>query len=166
MIMKLELFQNDDEFEAYLSVINLSMVGFFDENIVSDDFRKEIEKSFEYTKTLDDTYSITYAPWVLYALRNDKDEIVGSIAFGRDNHVFESAQFEYIAIKRESQKQGLGRILLQLALEEVKKHSDHKRAIISTNKDASSFYEKCGFSLAGILTFEEKYRRFLFSKAF
>lgn len=45
-------------------------------------------------------------------MKNDKNEIIGAISVGRENHIFKTAQLEYIAIRKDHQKQGLGKILI------------------------------------------------------
>lgn len=162
--MRLELFTNENELEEYLRVATFSVIA---DNaiipIVHKKFRGEITTALNYTKSLRKNFNIGYGPWILYALRNDKNEIVGTICVARDNHTFKTAQLEYIAIRKDHQKQGLGRLLIEKTLEEIKNHSDFKGVILSTNKGGAGFYEKCGMVLAGTFI-NNKTKRYLFTK--
>ena len=81
--MKLERFTNPYELEDYLKVMILSMYdGKRKHKPITRFFRQEITRAFEHTAKLDDNYEINKGNWVLYALRNDYNEIVGTIAAG------------------------------------------------------------------------------------
>ena len=85
--MKLERFTNPYELEDYLKVMILSMYdGKRKHKPITRFFRQEITRAFEHTAKLDDNYEINKGNWVLYALRNDYNEIVGTIAAGEDYH--------------------------------------------------------------------------------
>ena len=74
--MKLERFTNPYELEDYLKVMILSMYdGKRKHKPITRFFRQEITRAFEHTAKLDDNYEINKGNWVLYALRNDYNEI-------------------------------------------------------------------------------------------
>ncbi|MDR1694100.1 MAG: GNAT family N-acetyltransferase [Lactobacillaceae bacterium] len=162
--MKFELFTGQEEFEDYLCVAALSVISDNEEVHITKKFREEISLAFKYTQSLRKNYRLKYAPWVLYALRDDQGDIVGSIALGRENHLFKAGQLEYVAIRRDQQKKGLGKFLICSAINEVKQHSDYRHITLTTDKNGVAFYEKCGLTLAGILKFGKRNRYFLTKK--
>ena len=106
--MKLERFTNPYELEDYLKVMILSMYdGKRKHKPITRFFRQEITRAFEHTAKLDDNYEINKGNWVLYALRNDYNEIVGTIAAGEDYHFGGCVQLEYVAIREDCQQRGL-----------------------------------------------------------
>lgn len=159
--MKLELFINENELEDYLKVATFSVIP--DEAkipVIYKKFREEITLALNYTKSLRKNFKISYGPWILYALKNDNNEIIGVVSVGRENHIFKTAQLEYIAIRKDLQKQGLGKVLIDETIKKIKEHSDYKRVTLTTNKKGAEFYEKCGMTLAGVLKFGKENRYF------
>ena len=150
--MKLERFTNPYELEDYLKVMILSMYdGKRKHKPITRFFRQEITRAFEHTAKLDDNYEINKGNWVLYALRNDYNEIVGTIAAGEDYHFGGCVQLEYVAIREDCQQRGLGKLMIKAVHEEVARHTRFKNSILSTIHEGG-FYEKAGMNLAGTLT--------------
>lgn len=112
---------------------------------------RKLHGLFEHTAKLDDNYEINKGNWVLYALRNDYNEIVGTIAAGEDYHFGGCVQLEYVAIREDCQQRGLGKLMIKAVHEEVARHTRFKNSILSTIHEGG-FYEKAGMNLAGTLT--------------
>lgn len=159
--MHLELFTNADEFEEYLRVATLSVIFDYEDIYVTKKFREEMATAFKYTQSLPQDFRLKYSPWVLYALRDERNEIVGTIAVGTEHHLAQAGQLEYVAIRRDRQKKGYGKILVKAAIDEITVHSKYKQVVLSTNKKNVGFYEKCGLVFVGKLKFNKTYRYFL-----
>lgn len=161
LIMKLELFTNSLELEEYLRVATLSVIFDSEEVHISKKFREEITTALKYTQSLPKNFQFKYSPWVLYAFRNEQNEIVGTVVVGQESHMDKAGQLEYVAIRRDQQRKGYGKCLIKTIIDEIKLHSKYKCVTLSTNKKNVGFYEKCGLTLAGKLKFNKTYRYFL-----
>ena len=152
---------NSLELEEYLRVATLSVIFDSEEVHISKKFREEITTALKYTQSLPQNFQFKYSPWVLYAFRNEQNEIVGTVVVGQESHIDKAGQLEYVAIRRDQQRKGYGKCLIKTIIDEIKLHSKYKCVTLSTNKKNVGFYEKCGLTLAGKLKFNKTYRYFL-----
>ncbi|MDR1025876.1 MAG: GNAT family N-acetyltransferase [Lactobacillus sp.] len=162
--MKLELFTNQNELEEYLKVAVLSMPSVAAQNIIPDSFRKEICEGLKFTQSLSSDFRADVGPWILYALRNDANEIIGALMFSKDRHIKSAAQLEYLGIREDQQKKGYGTLIIKEIIKEVKKHSDYKFATFSTSPRMTEYYEKLGFKCAGTAEFPHSTRCFFYKE--
>ncbi len=92
--------------------------------------------------------------YMILVAQEESGKICGYVSLNKFN--FKSAYTGVadlsIYIEKDNRGQGIGEILLKQVIEEAKKEGFYKLVInvISKNKKALHFYEKIGFSLAGI----------------
>ena len=92
--------------------------------------------------------------YMILVAEEDSGKVCGYVSLNKFN--FKSAYTGVadlsIYIEKSNRGQGTGEILLKYVIEEAKKEGFYKLVInvISKNKKALHFYEKIGFSLAGI----------------
>ena len=127
---------------------------------VTNRLRAEIQAGLAYTKSLSEAYDLVAGPWVLYALYNDQNEIVGTFTLTEDRHSSQFALVEFVAIREDYQKQGLGRYLMEQARSEVAKHSSFSHMILATGRHGGPFYCAIGMQQAGVLMIGDRYRDF------
>lgn len=145
----LKLFTDGSRLEKYLNVLVLSVIGKEDEiPVVPLRLSLEISEGLAYTQSLPNNYDIRFGPRILYALFNDKNEIIGTITANEDGHVSDFAQAEYVAIRRDFQNQGLGKLMLEKFAAETSKHCAFN-GIVLTTVNEGRFYESCGFKKCG-----------------
>lgn len=85
----------------------------------------------------------------------DKDEISGVILSGHDGR---RGVIYHMAVKESCQRQGIGTLLLEAALNALKKEGISKVNLVafSTNIKGNSFWEKQGFSARNDLIYRNK----------
>lgn len=154
----MERFVNKQEFNQYLNIIKLA------DDIKEDEeppvrLISEMKKAFDYTCSLPESYDLSIGPWVLYALRRDNGELVGTIAVSEDGHFGQWAQIEYVSIRKDCQHQGFGLFMMQEIFKKIRRHSDFECAVLTTVR-SGQFYEKSGMSFAGMVSFEGRLRKF------
>ncbi|MBR1648793.1 MAG: GNAT family N-acetyltransferase [Alphaproteobacteria bacterium] len=156
--MYLERFIDKQKFAEYLDVVKLA-----------DDIEKdqepplrlvnEIRKALDYTCSLAQNYDLNIGHWVLYALRTETGEIIGTASITEDGHFGQWAQIEYVAIRQDFQNKGFGQFMMQEIFKEIRRHSNFDCAVLTT-VGGGKFYEKCGMSFAGEVNFNARLRRF------
>ena len=156
--MHLERFVNKKEFTDYLNILKLA------DDIAEDKepplrLVNEMQKAFTYTCSLPKDYDLSIGNWVLYALRSDNGELIGTICITEDGHFGRWAQIEYVAIRQDFHNKGCGRFMMQEIFKEIRHHSDFECAILTTVR-SGKFYEKCGMNFAGTVSFNKRLRQF------
>ena len=156
--MYLERFINKQEFAEYLNIVKLA------DDIAENEepphhLIVEMQKALEYTSSLDEHYNLSIGNWVLYALRSDNGELIGTISITEDGHFGGWAQIEYVSIRKDFQKKGCGRYMMREIFKEIRHHSNFDCAVLTTVR-SGKFYEKCGMTFAGEVSFNSKLRRF------
>ena len=141
--MYISVFKDEELFDAYLNIAELSLGGDF-----LPWFRDDLLKSFNYTKELPDDFTLPRFPWVLYALYEDDGTLVGACALKEDHHAFDAAHIDFVGIRWDKQGQGYGKFLIHAMLDEIKKHSNLRSLILSTSPD-QGFYEHIGMKKIG-----------------
>lgn len=158
---QLKLFTESERLDEYLKVLVLSVIGKDDEiPAIPLRLKQEISEGLAYTQSLTQNYDIRFGPRILYALMNNKDEIIGTITANEDGHISDFVQAEYVAIRRDFQKQGLGRMLIDKFMAEVSKHCAFNGVLLTTVNEAP-FYEKCGMKKCGTIRADHYNRIFL-----
>lgn len=84
----------------------------------------------------------------------DGDEAVATLRFYDEGGG--SCHVGRVAVKKSRRKEGLGRVLMQRALEIIKE-TGAKSAIVGAQEDKAGFYERCGFVRYGERYFEQDY---------
>lgn len=164
--MKLELLTNENELTEWLKIACHSRFPINEkpENIyIESDFEEEMYLNFNYTLSLPQNFVITYGPAILLALKNENEEIVGTVCVRKDNHKYGACQINNIAIHPNYRKQGLGRLLIDKTCELVSNHSDFFYISLTTDS-AREFYKHIGMNLAGILDFGERKRYYFYKE--
>lgn len=164
--MKLQLIKNEDEFNKWLEIACFSLfpVNEKPENIyIEPDFREEMLYNFKYTLTVKNDFVIKFGPAVLLALKNDEDNIIGTVCIRKDYHKHGACQINNIAIHPEFRGQGYGKLLIDKTAEMVLGHSDYNYITLTTDS-AREFYRHIGLEFAGMLDFGEKKRYFFYKK--
>lgn len=160
--MYLKLFTEKKRLDEYLQVLVLSCLKTPPKVLpvdVSKGLKNEIERALDHTQKLPSDFKLTVDSWVLYALYNDTNEIIGTITFSEDRHISGEAQVEYVAIRQDYQGKGVGRFLMQSAMKEAKTHSAAKHIVLATG-DEGAFYEAIGMTYAGEVVVDERHRHF------
>ena len=160
--MYLERFINKQEFAEYLNIVKLA------DDIAENEepphhLIVEMQKAFAYTCSLKENYDLSIGHWVLYALRSDNGELIGTISITEDGHFGEWAQIEYVSIRKDFQKKGCGRFMMREIFKEIRHHSNFDCAVLTTVR-SGKFYEKCGMTFAGEVSFNSRLRRFYVCK--
>lgn len=156
--MYLERFVCKEEFSEYLNIVKLAD-GIDAAQEAPARLVNEMRKAFAYTCSLTQEYDLCIGPWVLYALRSESGELIGTISVTEDGHFGQWAQIEYVSIRKDFQNKGCGRFMMQEIFKEIRQLSNFDCAVLTT-VGSGKFYEKCGMSFAGTVSFNEKLRHF------
>lgn len=164
--MQLKLFTETKRLDEYLQVLVLSCLRTPPKVLpidVSKGLKNEIERALEYTRKLPPDFKLNVDLWVLYALYNDSNEIIGTIALSEERHISGEVQVEYVAIRQDYQGKGLGQFLIQSVIKEAKAHSAAKHIVLATGAEGA-FYEAIGMTFAGEVVVGDRHRHFYIQK--
>ncbi len=82
--------------------------------------------------------------WILMAVDQDDDDLVGIIEIRENKHL------SMLFVRTQNQRQGIGKKLLQSAIEKIKKNNPEQKVLsVHSSPNSVAAYERMGFEKLG-----------------
>ena len=95
-------------------------------------------------------------PWNTFVAK-DGERVVGFVFFGEDKEDASVGEIFALYVLKEYYGTGLGRRLMDAALEQLRGYPSVRVWAVKGNARAIRFYEKCSFRLDGVEVFSERH---------
>ncbi len=168
--MRLEILNNKREFEEWAKIANLS--NFSTEYStetpiecinVDKSFEQEMKRVFKSSKKVKTILDAKDPLYLLLALKDEKNKIVGTVSIKKDYHKSYACQINSVAIHPQYRGKGYGKLLIRETKRFVSSSGKYYYVTLTTSS-SHTFYENIGMKLAGILNIDNHERYFFYDK--